>query len=367
MKKLFILLLLGSKICYSQNINQNSPEYINQAYATKIENAGTIIKQLLVDKHIPGLTVCVAVKNNIVWAQAYGYADLENATPVKLNTKFRVGSISKTLTALGLCKLVEEGKIRLSDTVTRLVNYFPEKKSPITIAELTAHTAGIRDYNYRKNEFMSDTHFNSVEESIGMFKDDTLLFTPGTKYKYSTFGYVLLSAAIEKAAKKDFLTFMHDDIFVPIGLENTVADQNKELILNRSRFYDEVKGKLSNGIYVDNSNKWAGGGFLSTSYDLTKMVQSLFEHKFLNKESVDKLWTSYLLPDGKPVDYGIGWKLAADTHSRKYVYHGGSSMGGRSIIFVYPDTQTIVAITCNLSTDFDQGVAIKIAEVFEGK
>jgi serine beta-lactamase-like protein LACTB, mitochondrial len=108
---------------------------------------------------------------------------------------------------------------------------------------------------------VSDKRYGSVKESISIFKDDSLLFQPGAKYSYSTYGYVLLSAVIESATNKDFLDYMHDSVFAPMGLKNTVPDVNDSIIPYRVRFYDEANGKVVNGYHVNNSNKWAGVGF----------------------------------------------------------------------------------------------------------
>jgi serine beta-lactamase-like protein LACTB, mitochondrial len=362
MKKLLTFLLLINSLCKAQTIDQTQTVFIDKKFSTKIERAQELIDSLMKGKNIPGLSVCVAKQNQIIWAQGFGYADLENKVPVTLQSKFRIGSISKTLTALALGKLIERDAIHLSDPVQKYVAYFPEKKYPVTIYELASHTAGIRDYG--NGEFVSNNKYNSVEESISVFKDDSLLFQPGTKYSYSTYGYVLLSAAIEGATGKDFLTYMHDSIFAPMRLQNTIPDFNDSIIAYRVRFYDGSNGKIVNGYHVNNSNKWAGGGFLSTPIDLVHMSQSLLKRQFLSGATLQTLWNEDTLQNGEKIPYGIGWKLDKDNLQRKYVYHGGSSIGGRSFLLVYPKEQLIIAITCNLSTNFDQRFILKITDLF---
>ncbi|MBK8984435.1 MAG: beta-lactamase family protein [Ignavibacteria bacterium] len=284
---------------HKNSIDQSKSIYSNIEYTFKIEKAQKLIAGLMTEKNIPGLSIAIGTKNEIVWAQGFGFADLENKTPVKINSKFRIGSISKTLTALALGKLIENGQISLSDIVQNYVHYFPEKKYPVTIEQLASHSAGIRDYNYSTGEYLSSKNYETVQESISIFKDDTLLFEPGTKYSYSTYGYVLLSAVIESAANTNFLEFMRDSIFTPLNLNNTLPDFNYEIIENRVRFYDEVKGKIANGYYVNNSNKWAGGGYLSTPYDLVLMSQSFLKNQFLSEQTIQRLWTPYQLSNGE--------------------------------------------------------------------
>ncbi|WP_338869864.1 serine hydrolase domain-containing protein [Spirosoma sp. SC4-14] len=364
MKKLLVVLSLLSSICNAQTIDQKKALFVDKKYSAKIAIAQKLVDSLMREKSIPGLSVCVSTKDKILWAQGFGYADMENKVPVTLQSKFRIGSISKTLTALALGKLIEENAINLSDPVQKYVPYFPEKKYPVTIYQLASHTAGIRDYNYRNGEYVSDKNYGSVKDAISIFKDDTLLFQPGTKYSYSTYGYVLLSAVIEGAAHKDFLPYMHDSVFIPIGLQNTVPDFNDSIVAHRVSFYDESNGKIVNGYHVNNSNKWAGGGFISTPTDLVRMSQSLLKHQFISEQTLQKFWNNDTLQNGEKIAYGIGWKLDKDNMQRKFVYHGGSSIGGRSFLLVYPKEQLIIAITCNLSTNFDQRFILKLTDLF---
>ncbi|MEZ4772001.1 MAG: serine hydrolase domain-containing protein [Bacteroidia bacterium] len=333
-------------------------------YNVEIGQSQKLVVDLMQEKNIPGLSIAVATKNDILWTEGFGFADLENKTPVKINSKFRIGSISKTLSALAIGKLIDNGQLKLSDYVQDYVPYFPEKKYPVTVGQLAAHTAGIRHYNFQNGEHLSDKNYKTVEESIGVFKDDALLFEPGTKYSYSTYGYVLLSAVIEGASKMNFIDFMDDSILTPLNLKNTVPDYNSEIVENRTRFYYESNGKIVNGQYVDNSNIWAGGGYLSTSYDLVLMSQYLLNNQFLKPSTIEKLWTPIPLSNGQKTNYGIGWRQDKDSLGRIYVHHGGLSMGGRSFLLVYPEEGLAIAMTSNLSTDFDQTFVLKIAEIF---
>jgi serine beta-lactamase-like protein LACTB len=363
MKLLLILFILLLNIANAQ-VNESETMYFDPDYSEKIKTAQIKVKNLMGNKNIPGLSIAISTKRHMIWAQGFGYADLENKTIVNINSKFRIGSISKTLTALAIAKLVNDGKINLADDIRNYVPYFPEKKFTITIGQLASHTAGIRDYDYKNGEYFNSLNYKTVEQSVGIFKDDTLLFKPGKKYSYSTYGYVLLSAVIEGATNMNFLDYMHDSILLPLSLKNTVPDHNQNIIENRVRFYDEIDGKVVNGIFVDNSNKWAGGGYLSTSLDLVKMCQSLLNNKFLSESSKQLLWTSAVLLNGQKTNYGIGWKQNIDSLGRKYVYHGGSSIGGRSLLMVYPKEELVVAITCNLSTYFDEKFVSEVAEIF---
>lgn len=363
MKHTLIWFLLLTQFSIDQ-IEQFDTVFINQDYLDKVQQVEKLIVDLMNEKHIPGLSIAIASKDKLIWTQGYGFADLENKTPVRINSKFRIGSISKTLTTLAIAKLIENGQLNLSDDIRKYVPYFPEKKYLIIVGHLATHTVGIRDYNYKNGEYLSNKRFKSVEESISVFKNDSLLFEPGTKYSYSTYGYILLSTVIEGATKMNFIDFMRDSILLPMNLNNTLPDNNNDIIANRVRFYDEVDGKIVNGYYVDNSNKWAGGGYLSTPFDLVKMCQSLLNNQFLDESSTQLLWNSTILTSGQNTNFGIGWRQDLDRLGRTFVHHGGSSIGGRSFLLLYPEEGLSVAITCNLSTNFDQTFILKIAELF---
>ncbi|MEX2605301.1 MAG: serine hydrolase domain-containing protein [Gracilimonas sp.] len=369
----YILIFLGviaiTGQIFAQNINldkieQSKLAYIHQEYIDNIHQSENLIKELMKENNIPGLSITVATVDEILWAQGFGYADLENNVPVKINSKFRIGSLSKTLTALAIGKLIENNQLSLSDRVQKYVSYFPEKKYPIKIEALVSHTSGIRNYNYKNREYLSDKNYKTVEESINIFKDDSLLFQPGSQYSYSTYNYTLLSAVIEGATNTNFVSFMGDSVFIPLDLRNTVPDYNYDLIENRVSFYDEDNGKIVNGYYVNNSNKWAGGGYLSTSYDLALMAQNLLNNQFLSESTKQLLWTPATLNNGDKTNYGIGWRIDTDAKGRRYAHHGGSSIGGRSFLLVYPNEGLAIAVTSNLSTNFDQTFVSKIAELF---
>ena len=197
----------------------------------------------------------------IVYSEGFGFADLEERVPVWPTTKFRIGSISKPLTATALMQLVEAGKLDLDAPVQEYVPSFPAKGAIITVRELAGHLGGIR--HYRDDEMEIQRHYDNVLEGWKIFENDPLVAPPGTKFSYSSYGYNLLSAVIQSASGEPFLTYMQEHVFPPMGLVHTAADQNTEITEQRSRFYELAKdGHAENAPYVDNSYKWAGGGFL---------------------------------------------------------------------------------------------------------
>src|SRR5215467_14187956 len=212
-----------------------------------------------IQRGIPGLSLTVAVDGKIAYSKGFGFADLEERVPAWPSTKFRIGSISKPLTAAGLMELVEAGKVELDAPVQKYVPSFPDKGSVITVRMIAGHLGGIR--HYRDDEFTIQKHYDQVLDGLKIFEDDPLVSPPGTKFNYSSYGYNLLSAVVESASGQNFLTYMQEHVFASLGLVHTAADQNSQIVEQRSRFYEIPKdGPVENAPYVDNSYKWAGGG-----------------------------------------------------------------------------------------------------------
>jgi CubicO group peptidase (beta-lactamase class C family) len=191
--------------------------------------------------------------------------------------------------------------------------------------------------------------YKDVKEGLSIFKDDTLLFKPGTASNYSTYGYVLLSAVLEGASHMPFLTYMQDSIFALFNMTHTAADINDSIIENRVRFYDIKDKKLINSPLVNNSYKWAGGGFLSTPSDLVTMIRGLLNHKILNERTNELLFTPQHLENGTNTNVGIGWRINQTKSGVTYIHHGGAIEGGRTFVLFYPETGYIFAITANIS------------------
>jgi len=333
-----------------------------------MENTRAIAKEWLA-RGIPGLSVTVAIDGKIIFSEGFGYADLEQRVPVWPTTKFRIGSVSKPLTAAALVKLVEQGRLDLDAPIQKYVPSFPDKGATITPRMLAGHLGGIR--HYKDNEFLNSKHYDNVVAGLAIFQDDPVVSPPGTKFNYSSYGFNLLSAAIEKACAEDFLSCMRDLVFIPLGLCSTVADQPWELIEQRARFYTHWKGKpLENAPYTDNSYKWAGGGFVSSSEDLVRFGNALLEPGYLRKESLELLFTSQKTRSGEETGYGMGWFILKSKTGKRIFDHSGGSTGASSELILYPDEHLVIAMVCNYETNssvwkFDEKQAI--AEAFENK
>ena len=329
----------------------------DKVYLNAIGQAQRYIDSLQTSQDIPGISICVGTQNKILWAQGFGYADLEAQLPVTIHTKFRLGSVSKSVTSLAIGRLVEQRQLDLDAPVQQYVPGFPLKKFAFTPRQLATHTAGIRHY-LDTDPLACAKHYATVQEGLTIFSQDTLLFPPGSAYNYSTYGYTLLSAVIEGASHTDYLSYMQQAVFAPLKMSDTGADYSDSIVLNRVRFYEHQQKKRVNAALIDNSYKWAGGGLLSTPMDLIKLGVELIHPTTLRKETIALLLTPQRLQNGTNTHYAMGWRTGMDRQSRPIIHHGGLIDGGRTFLLVYPAQDLIVAITANMS-----GVRINLPEL----
>ena len=311
----------------------------------------------------PGVSIAVSRGGRLVWSETIGCADLELDVPVTKTTRMRIGSVSKPLTAAALGLLVDQGRLDLDAPVQKYVPDFPRKAWPITTRQLAGHVAGIR--HYEQGEFESRTTYATVREGLIVFEKDALLFEPGTRFSYSSYGWNLISAVIEAASGERFLDFMQKDVFGPAGMAHTGPDDAALIVPGRAHFYtrDSVTGAVVNAGFVDNSVKWAGGGFVSTAEDLVAFANALLEGRLLKPETRRLLWTSQKTADGKDTDYGMGFSVDRDARGRRRVRHSGGAQGGTANLVIYPDESLVVAMIVNSDESFT-GKTPHIAEVF---
>ncbi|MGE0442227.1 MAG: serine hydrolase domain-containing protein [Gemmatimonadales bacterium] len=329
-----------------------------------IARARTFIRDTMTALGAPGAGVTVMRAGRVIWSEGFGFADLEQGVPVTPLTRFRVGSVSKSLTSAAVGLLVESGRLDLDAPIQRYVPSFPVKRWPITTRLVAGHLAGIRHYR-GENEMVVHRTYPDVTTALDIFAADSLLFEPGTRFSYSSFGYNLLSAVVERAAGEPFLQFMERRVFDAVGLRHTTPDHVDSIVPHRARWYTRGPrgGGIVNAPATDNSYKWAGGGFLSTTEDLVTFGDALLHGRLLKPETVRLLWTSQQLRDGKASGYGIGWFTRKDEQGRLVVFHSGGSVGGTAMLMIYPDQDLIIAVLVNSDSTF-VGATATVAGMF---
>lgn len=322
-----------------------------------------IANDLLQKEKIPGMAISVSHLGKTIWEEGFGVSDLKQNIPVNPRlTKFRIGSVSKPYTTAALATLFEQGKIQLDVPIQTYVPYFPKKEYDISLRQLGGHLAGIR--HYQGSEFLSQINYKSVEEGINIFKESNLMHPPGSKYAYSSYGWNLISAAIEGASETDFLSYMQKTVFDRLEMKNTTPDYANQKIENVTQFYQKSDGEVEIAPQVDNSYKWAGGGFLSTTEDMLKFGNAHLKNDFLKKETMDVFLKNQKTNDGKLVNYGIGWRIGKDKKERDWFGHSGGSVGGTTYLIIYPKEKLVVAVTTNMSSVRFDNLPFKVANQF---
>lgn len=360
----FAFALLLAPGCGQPEGGQPSSAAYESPHGEAIEEARALLDSLMDAEWIPGLSVAVGRGSQLIWSEGLGFSDLTHNVRVTPLTRFRVGSVSKPITAAALAVLVEAGRLDLDAPVQDYVPSFPEKRWPVTTRQLAGHLGGIR--HYRGMENFSRTRYPTVLSGLAIFADDSLINEPGTEYSYSSYAWNLISAVVAGAAGEGFLEYMDRVVFEPLGMDRTEADRNGPVIPDRTRFYvADSTGQVFNAPYVDNSYKWAGGGFLSTPEDMLVFANAHLEPGFLQAGTIEMLFTSQRLRDGAETGYGIGWRSATNEHGERIVSHTGGSVGGRTVLTLNRDSGLIVAIAANLSgAPIGNALAARIEEIF---
>ncbi len=309
----------------------------------------------------PGISVAVAVKGRIVFSAGRGLADLDNSVPATGVTVYDIGSVSKVLTATAVMQLVEQGKVRLEDPIQKYVPSFPDKGSPITIWNLMTHTSGIR--HYRPNDFPGEAHsenmrpYASIEDAIGVFKNDALLFPPGHYYSYSSYAVNLLQGVVEKASGMPFEDYLRKFVWDPAGMRATQFDVPSRIVPHRARSYVIEGGRARNVAYGDLTYKFASGGMMSTVEDLVLFATALNEGELLKPETLARMYAPQIDPlmefrDGKPSDskatgQGLMWRIEKDDAGRRIVRHCGAVQQFHTCLVNFPDDNVVVALEAN--------------------
>ena len=298
-------------------------------------------------QRIPGLALAVMRDGQIVKAQGYGLSNIELNVPVSPQTVFQSGSVGKQFTAAGIMMLVEEGIVGLDDKISKYFLGAPESWNKITVRHLLTHTSGLKDYTHKNIDFRRDY---TEEELLKVLQTLPFDFAPGDKYRYSNSGYMLLGILIHRVTGKFYGDFLQQRIFGPLGMTTTRIISEEDIIPNRAAGYRLVKGVIKNQEWVSPTlNTTADGSLYFTVLDLAKWDAALYTEKLIKRSSLDQMWTSVRLNNGKTYPYGFGWRIH-EINGHKLIEHGGSWQGFTTAIARYVDDKLTVVALCNLDS-----------------
>ncbi len=359
-------LALSPLIATAQTAQPYSAVQPASTHAAAIAAARTAITDYMTRRGVPGLSVSVSINGVRAWSEGFGFADVEQGVPVTPSTRFRSGSTAKPMSMAAAAVLHDQGRLDFDTRVQALIPDFPDKGHPITFRMLAGHLGGFRHYPPDGSEFFNTRPYSNVLETLDVFKNDPLVGVPGEIYNYSSNGTNLQGAMTQAAGGKPFLELVQTLVFSPLGMTSTSPDRVEDIIPGRTRYYERTggqatyrirktsrgngeRGVLLNAPFTDNSNKFPSGGYITTPDDLVTFGTAHLQPGFLKADTLRQLFTSQKTADGKETGYGMNWDIGADHDGVPTIRHTGSSVGGNSIILMYPKQKVVLAIQTNLT------------------
>jgi CubicO group peptidase (beta-lactamase class C family) len=291
-------------------------------------------------RNIPGLSLAVLRHGRVIKAKGYGVGDRKLQTAVTPETVYKIASVSKQFIATGIMLLVQDGRLKIDDPVSKYLNDAPPAWAGITVRHLLTHTAGL----VREGPAFDPMKDQPDLEIIRSAYSVPLRFVPGEKYEYSNTGYYTLAEIIRVVSGRPWTAFLEDRVFKPSGMSSTWPTNTTASVPNRARGYvdnDELR----------DAPVWRAlrpsGSFLSTVLDLAKWDAMLYTDKVLTGASRRQMWTAVMLTDGKTYPYGFGWMLG-DVDGHKLVHHSGGMPGTRAMLAKFIDDGLTIVMLMNL-------------------
>lgn len=336
----------------------------NETYTRAIATSREAIQAMMRNSEAPGVSVAVAMKGEIVWSEAFGFADLERKVRTTPETRIGLGSLSESFTGVLAARLMEEGKLDLDAPVEKYLPQFPHKNKNITARLIIAHLSGLDD-EYGDEHYYETRHLTTMAALQEILATNTLTHSPCTRFAYTTSNYTIVAAMIEQATGKDFPTAMQQYVFQPLGLRHTTFNDPTARLDPTTTFYVKRFFRVVEAPAFDSSFKWAGAGVLSTASDVARYGTALLRDGFLKSSTRAEIFRGLKTASGEETNYALGWFIEKDDNSRRIYQHGGGGIGMAANLRLYPQEDFVVAILANLTgTPVDGKVTAKIAEAF---
>ena len=355
--------------CSAAELQPADAQVAEQLLPEQVERIEEAVRAVMEEHKVTGLQVAVGLGEAVVWTEGFGMADLEHEVPVTRSTRFRTASISKWMTATAAMKLVEAGTLDLDAPVQQYCPAFPEKRWTVTTRYLLMHRAGVRHYWGANNEprttpaHREALQRSRMEERQGMtsrytdviapldrFKNDTLLFEPGTQFRYTSHGYRLVGCVLQGAAGTPYRALMDDLIFEPAAMTHTRDDDAFALIPERARGYTRTPGgELSRSRFRDVSENLPAGGHVSTAADLVRFALAFHNDGLVSPESRAQMTAPPPGAEQEDAYYGFGVNVAKvpELGDDTVLNHSGGQDETRTFLILYPQGRLAVATMTN--------------------
>ncbi|WP_074407932.1 serine hydrolase domain-containing protein [Aquimarina megaterium] len=329
-------------ISFSQNQNNLN---CNELDSFNIK-ADSIINSAINKNAFLGISTGVYSKNCGNWLSTAGFLNKGNQEKPNQISLFRIASISKPMTAVAILQLYENGEIDLDLPIQNYLPEFPKKeKGDITIRQLLNHTSGIPHYK-SDLEIFNFTHYDNCEKALDKFQNRELTFKPGTAFLYSSFGYTLLGAIIEKVTKKSYQDYMQKNIWKPAEMTQTDIENRNSSYENKANVYIKLGNTFYRSPQNDLSYIYSGGGIHSTAEDLLKFGEAILKYKLINPLTTE-LMIQLSNNDNKEMEYTFGWDNWTNPKLGKIIEHNGTQVGSSSYFRIYFDKKVVVASLAN--------------------
>jgi CubicO group peptidase (beta-lactamase class C family) len=309
--------------------------------------------------NVPGASVLVIRDGTIVFRRAYGLSDLDRRVAATPATNYRLASMTKQFTAAAILLLAQEGRLSLDDPIRKWLPTLPTAAAPITVRHLLTHVSGLVDYEEIIPEGQSrqlhDTDVLRLLES-----QERTYFVTGSQFRYSDSGYALLALIVGSVSGEDFASFLRRRIFMPLGMQTTVAyEQGISVVANRAFGYSARGQTWTRSDQSLTSAVLGDGGIYSSVDDLAKWDAALYDSRVLSTESLRQIFTPAIATEDPNVRYGFGWRMTGET-----VWHSGETLGFRNVIVRYPRRHFTVIILTNRNEPEPYTTALAIAKLF---
>lgn len=319
-----------------------------KAQTARASEADRLVQAAMNTGHLPSISVAVSSSSEIVYEKAFGHSNVALETRATPITVYAQGSVTKVLTAVAAMMLAEQRLVDLDAPVQQYCPAFPTKQSNVTLRQLLAHTAGVRHYNFRQFEkdFLNKVTYNTIPDALVKFKDDPLVASPGEKYHYSSWGYVVVACAIEGASKQSFNDFVATQILAPAGMSHSVMEMPGLDYPSRATGYSlQDDGSLKVAEALNPSDRYGAAGLLSTPSDMIRFSNALLDGTFIGRDAMETMWSPQVLAGGETTGHGLGWDLDEKFHA---IGKGGSAFDATSYLYIVPSKDLVVAINTNL-------------------
>ena len=314
-----------------------------KAYRHEIASVRRLVPRMKRAFAAPGLSIAIAADGKLVWSESCGFADRGRRRKVTRATQFRIGSVSKTITATTVARLSERGLIDVDASIRDYVAAFPRSGPAPTVRQLGGHLGGIR--HYEGAESINTKHYSSVTDSLRIFIDDPLVAPPGEQFHYSSYGFNLLGAAVETTTSSTFGQAVSAAVLRPLGMTRTSVGRPPT---GGTRFYEVTGSRRAVAApSIDLSDRYPSGGFLSTAEDLVRLGLGVTSPAFLGDRSRALLFTTQRTQAGEPTGYGFGFEVG-ESPVGLVAGHTGNVVGGTAGLLVHPRTRVVVALVTNI-------------------